>query len=198
MRLLYSKPSPYSSKVRMSAHLCGFELDCVSTDTAAEGAELVEANPIGKIPALIVDDGSPVYDSRVICEYLDRLSGNLLIPQTPEGWLQAKRVEALADGMTEAAMATLYERRYRPEEKWHQPWVDKQWRRAHRSLDTLEQEVAALPEKPSIAHFAVASDLGWLQLRYPGSFEDRNPGLAAWLDRFFADHPEYEAMRPQA
>ncbi|MBB3998582.1 glutathione S-transferase [Aureimonas pseudogalii] len=197
MKLLYSKASPYSSKVRMAAHLCGFELDCVVTDTAAEGADLVENNPVGKIPTLVLDSGEALFDSRVICEYLDRASGNLLIPQTLEAWTRTKRVEALADGMTEAAIATLYEVRYRPEEKRHQPWVDKQWRRAHRALDALEREVAQLPAEPNLAHFAVASDLGWLQLRYPGSFETRNPALAVWFERFFADNPVYEPMRPQ-
>ena len=198
MKLLYSRPSPYSSKVRMSAHLCGFELDCVPTDTAAEGADLVDVNPVGKIPALILDDGSALYDSRVICEYLDRASGNLLIPQALDAWTRTKRVEALADGMTEAVMATLYEVRYRPEEKRHQPWIDKQWRRAHRALDALEHEVASLPAAPNLAHFAVASDLGWVQLRFPGSFETRNPGLAKWLERFASEHPDYAEMIPQA
>jgi glutathione S-transferase len=95
-------------------------------------------------------------------------------------------------------MATLYEVRYRPEEKRHQPWVDKQWRRAHRGLDALEVDVARLPEAPSLAHFAVASDLGWIQLRYPGSFEEKNPGLVRWLDAFYAAHPAYADMKPAA
>ena len=198
MRLLYSKPSPYSSKVRMSAHLCGFALDCVPTDTGAEGDDLLRTNPLGKIPALELDDGSTLYDSRVICEYLDRASGNLLIPQTLDGWTLCKRIEALADGLTEAVMATLYEVRYRPEEKRHQPWVDKQWRRAHRALDALEADVALLPEAPSLAHFAVASDLGWIQLRYPGTFEEKNPGLVRWLGAFYQANPAYSEMKPAA
>ena len=198
MRLLYSKPSPYSSKVRMSAHLCGIELDCVPTDTGAEGDDLLRTNPIGKIPALELDDGSTLYDSRVICEYFDRMSGNLLIPQGLEAWALCKRIEALADGLTEAVMATLYEVRYRPEEKRHQPWVDKQWRRAHRALDILEADVAKLPAEPSLAHFAVASDLGWIQLRYPGAFEEKNPGLVRWLEAFYGANPAYEAMKPAA
>ncbi|WP_182085712.1 glutathione S-transferase [Aureimonas sp. ME7] len=198
MRLLYSKPSPYSSKVRMAAHLCDIELDLVPTDTGAEGDQLTGANPIGKIPALILDDGSAIYDSRVICEYLDRRSGNLLIPQASDAWLHAKRIEALADGATEAAMAALYEKRYRPEELWHQPWIDKQWRRAHRALDVLAQEVGSLPERPNLAHFAVASDLGWLGLRFPEIVEEKHPALVAWLGDFFSAHPQYEALAPQA
>ncbi len=198
MRLLYSKPSPYSSKVRMAAQLCDIDLELVPTDTSAEGVELTETNPIGKIPALILDDGSTLYDSRVICEYLDRLAGNPIIPQAPDAWAATKRVEALADGMTEAVMAVLYEKRYRPEELWHQPWMDKQWRRAHRSLGALETEVAALPEKPTLAHLAVASDLGWVQLRFPDELNHKHPSLAAWLERFLDAHPDLAALRPQA
>ncbi|MBB3949492.1 glutathione S-transferase [Aureimonas jatrophae] len=182
----------------MAAVICGFELDLVPTDTAEEGATLVGTNPIGKIPALVLDDGSSLYDSRVICEWLDRSSGNLLIPQILAEWSQAKRIEALADGMTEAAMLTLYEVRYRPEDKRHQPWVDKQWRRAHRSLDALEHEVRSLGETPNLAHIAVASDLGWLDLRFSNELRDRHASLARWMDHFFAAHPELAAHRPAA
>ncbi|SDO04066.1 glutathione S-transferase N-terminal domain-containing protein [Aureimonas jatrophae] len=198
MRLLGTRPSPFTSKVRMAAVICGFELDLVPTDTAEEGATLVGTNPIGKIPALVLDDGSSLYDSRVICEWLDRSSGNLLIPQILAEWSQAKRIEALADGMTEAAMLTLYEVRYRPEDKRHQPWVDKQWRRAHRSLDALEHEVRSLGETPNLAHIAVASDLGWLDLRFSNELRDRHASLARWMDHFFAAHPELAAHRPAA
>ncbi|WP_061932783.1 glutathione S-transferase family protein [Aureimonas sp. AU22] len=198
MRLLYSKPSPYSSKVRMAAHLCDLHLDLVPTNTGDEAAELTEANPLGKIPALILDDGSTLYDSRVICEYLDRLTGNPIIPQAADAWAATKRIEALADGMTEAAMAALYEKRYRPEPMWYEPWMDKQWRRAHRALDALEREVTALPEKPNLAHLAVSSDLAWVQLRFPEELNGRHPKLAGWLGRFFASHPELAALAPQA
>lgn len=197
MRLLYTKPSPYSSKVRMAAILCGFELELVHTDTAAEGAELVETNPAGKIPALIADDGAAVYDSRVICEYLDRLAGNPLVPQTTEAWLVAKRTEALADAMAEAAMSVLYEKRYRPEEKWHQPWTDKQWRRAKRCLAQLDREVAALPPEPGIGHLALASDLGWLELRFSGSFAEHE-ALSRWYRDFLDAHPRLAEVLPQA
>lgn len=198
MRLLGSRPSPFTSKVRMAAAICGIDLDLVPTDTAEEGSTLIGSNPIGKIPALILDDGSTLYDSRVICEWLDRSSGNLLIPQGLAEWSHAKRVEALADGMAEAAMMTLYEVRYRPEEKRHQPWVDKQWRRAHRSLEALGREVEALGDAPNLAHIAVASDLGWLDLRYSSVFRDRHAALAQWMDDFYATHPHLAAHRPAA
>lgn len=197
MRLLYSKPSPYSSKVRMAAIHCGFDLECVATDTGAEGAELLETNPAGKIPALITDEGTAVYDSRVICEYLDRLSGNLLIPQTTEGWLLSKRTEALADATAEAFMAMLYERRYRPEDKWHAPWVEKQERRGQRCLAALNAQVASLPAEPSVAHFALASNLSWIELRFAGALKD-HVNLTGWLEAFYAAHPRFAEARPQA
>ena len=197
MRLLYSKPSPYSSKVRMAAIRCGFELELVPTDTGAEGEELLGANPVGKIPALVTDDGTTVYDSRVICEYLDRLSGNLLIPQTTEGWLRAKRTEALADATAEAFMAILYEHRYRPEDKRHGPWIEKQERRGQRCLAALARQVDELSGEPDIGHFALSSDLAWLNLRFETALADHE-ALRHWLDAFFDAQPQYAAVRPQA
>lgn len=182
----------------MAAVLCGIELELVPTDTAEEGPTLTDTNPIGKIPALILDDGETLYDSRVICEWLDRSSGNPIIPQTLAEWSKVKRIEALADGMTEAAMLTLYEVRYRPEDKRHQPWVDKQWRRAHRSLEALEREVATLPSTPNLAHLAAAADLGWLDLRYSDELRGKHPGLAKWMDDFYAAHPDLAAFKPAA
>lgn len=182
----------------MAATICGFDLDLEITDTAAEGATLTHANPIGKIPALILDDGTTLYDSRVICEWLDRSSGNALIPQGLTEWSRAKRIEALADGMAEAAMLTLYEVRYRPEDKRYQPWVDKQWRRAHRSLDALAQEIGQLGDEPNLAHAAMASDLGWLDLRYASELRDKHAALATWLDDFCAAHPDLAASKPAA
>ncbi|WP_062229220.1 glutathione S-transferase family protein [Aureimonas frigidaquae] len=198
MRLLYSKPSPYASKVRLCAHHCDIALELVSTDTSQNPPELIAANALGKIPVLLLDDGSTVHDSKVICEYLDRLSGNQLIPQTTEAWLQTKRTESLIDGATECAQARLYEVRYRPEEMRYQPMMDKQWGRAMRALKVLDGEVAALPEAPNLAHFALAADLGWLGLRFAGEWEDQNPNLVRWLEDFARTYPAFNDLRPMA
>lgn len=196
MKVFYSLPSPFAAKVRMAARHCDLSVEAIAVDTSKEPSELLSANPIGKIPTLLLDDGTSVYDSRVICEYLDRISGNLLIPQTSEAWLQARRVETLADAVCDAGILCAYEVRYRPEEKRHQPWVDKQWRRVLRTLDSLESEIDALPSDPQIGHFALAATLGWLEVRFPGEWSVQTPKLEAWLERFFSAHPHFAELRP--
>jgi glutathione S-transferase len=195
MRLLYAPASPFAAKVRMAAHHVGIPLEATIVDTAADPAELLAANPLGKIPTLILDDGTPLYDSRVIVEYLDRLSGNLLIPQTDAEWLKARRIEATADGTTDGAILTVYEVRFRPEEKRYQGWVDRQWNKAQRGLAILEQDVRTLAPEPNIAHFAVAGLLGWMSLRFAGRWEADHPALTAWIGEFAQTFPAYAELK---
>lgn len=197
MRLFFSASSPFASKVRMAARVCDLPLDLVATDTNTEPDDLLATNPLGKIPALALDNGEVLYDSSVICEYLDRLSGNPLIPQTTDAWLQAKRTEALADGVAEAGIAVIYEKRHRPENKWHEPWIDKQWRRAGRGLDRLEAEVGSMPASVGLGAVALAATLGWLELRFAGQWQENRPALTAWLDRFPEVFPPFAEMRPK-
>ncbi|KQT50776.1 glutathione S-transferase [Aureimonas sp. Leaf454] len=198
MRLFYASASPFASKVRMAAHHCDIELEPVSTDTGAEPADLLEANPLGKIPALVLPDASALYDSAVICDWLDRQSGHALVPQDEAGWLLCKRIEATADGVVDGAILSVYEVRFRPEDKRHQPWVDKQMRKAWRGMDVLEGAIGSLGTQPTTAHFAVAGLLGWFDLRFKGQWEERYPGLKAWIDGFPAIFPAYEDLKPKA
>lgn len=198
MRLYSSPSSPFVAKVRMAAHHCGVALTAVTADTASEPDDLLSANPLGKIPALVMDDGAPLFDSAVICDWLDRRSGHKLVPQSDEEWLLVKRIEATADGTIDAAILVLYESRYRPEDKRHQPWVDKQMRRAFRGLDALERDVGRLGPEPTLAHFALAALLGWLDLRYRGQWEDGRPALVAWIAGFAQTFPAYEELKPRA
>lgn len=198
MRLFASPASPFVAKVRMAAHHCGIALEPVWTDAGAEPADLLGANPLGKIPALLLDDGQTIYDSAVICDWLDRRSGNRLVPQTDEGWAFVKRMEATADGVTDAAILTLYEQRYRPEEKRHQPWVDKQWRKAWRGMAVLQAAIGEFGPEPTTAHFAVAGLLGWFDLRFKGTWESDYPALATWISEFPTVFPAYEEFKPRA
>lgn len=197
MRLFFSPASPFAAKVLMAAHHCGIALTPVATDTGAEPADLLAANPLGKIPALLMDDGRTLYDSAVILDWLDRRSGHRLVPQAEADWLFAKRMEATADGVAEAAILTLYEVRYRPEDKRHQPWVDKQMRRVWRGMDELETNIAGFGATLTIAHFALAGLLGWLDLRFKGQWEARYPGLSAWIERFPESFPAYAQFKPR-
>ncbi|MFD2236056.1 glutathione S-transferase [Aureimonas populi] len=198
MRLLCSPASPYSVKVRLAAEHCDLPLELEFVDTTDQPSGLVAANPLGKIPTLVLEDGGTVYDSRVICEYLDRISGNLLIPQTTEQWLQAKRVEALADGVADAAILVVYEERFRPAEKRHEGWTDRQWTRAVRGLDRLEAEVDKLPEALNIGHFALAAVLGWLNFRFKGKWEDGHPGLVLFVEDFGRRFAPFTEISPRA
>ena len=98
MKILYSPASPYSAKVRMAARYCGLEFDSVPTDTNADPESLIGNNPLGKIPTLIDDDGTVVYDSRAIMQYLDRKSGKKLYPRNAAKRTESEVFEALCDG----------------------------------------------------------------------------------------------------
>ena len=113
--ILYSPPSPYSAKVRMAAAWCGLGIDARVVNTADEPAELLAANPLGKIPVLVTDDGEGIFDSRVITQHLNRMSGGALYPRKAERRLQAEKLEAIADGINDCLLAHVYERRTRPE-----------------------------------------------------------------------------------
>lgn len=198
MRLLHSPSSPYSVKVRLAAALCDLPLETQVVDTTANPDDLLAANPLGKIPTLVLDDGSAIYDSRVICEYFDRRSGNALIPQTDAEWLQAKRVEALADGVVDGAILVVYEARFRPEEKRFEGWTDRQWAKASRGLDRLEAEIDELPEAVNIGHLAVAAMLSWAELRFQGKWDEGRPKLRAFFDGFADRFPPFAETRSKA
>lgn len=197
MRLFTSSASPFAAKVRMAAYHCDIAIDLVPTDTALEPADLLAANPLGKIPALILPDGKALYDSAVICDWLDRQSGHRLVPQDEAGWLTCKRIEATADGVVDGAILSVYEVRYRPEEKRHQPWVDKQLRKTWRGLDVLDASIGDLGRTPTTAHFAVAGLLGWFDIRFKGQWEERYPKLKAWYDAFPEIFPAFEDLKPK-
>lgn len=196
MRLFYASASPFAAKVRMAAHHCDIDLELVPTDTGAEPADLLSANPLGKIPALVLPDGKGLYDSAVICDWLDRQSGHRLVPQDEAGWLTCKRIEATADGIVDGAILTVYEVRYRPDEKRHQPWVDRQMGKAWRGLAILEDMIDDLGPQPTTAHFAVAGLLGWFELRFKGEWQERHPKLQAWFADFPNTFPAFHDLQP--
>jgi glutathione S-transferase len=197
-KVFYSPASPYSAKVRMAAKYAGIDLDTVKVDTSSESPELVAQNPLGKIPVMITDDGVAIFDSRVIMQHLNRLSRNKIFPTNALKRLDAERLEALADGICDALIVHVYERRSRPAEKVHQPWLDKQWGKVTRSLDVLNEAPPRIGAKLTGGHIALAAMLGYLSLRFEGQWERGRPKLKRWLKRFGELHPEVAALLPHA
>ena len=104
-KLLYASTSPYSSKVRMAAAYAGIAMDLVPVKTEDKPAELIGANPLGKIPVLVLDDGRSIHDSRAITQHLNRISKSALFPRNPDKRLEAEVLEALADGICDCALS---------------------------------------------------------------------------------------------
>lgn len=196
-KILYSSASPYSAKVRMAAAHAGIEAESVPTDTNAEPALLVDNNPLGKIPVLITDAGESVYDSRAITQYLNRESKNRLFPRNPAKRTEAERLEALADGICDCLLAHVYERRFRPEEKIHQEWLDKQWSKVTRALDQLNAAPPKLPKTITAGHLALRATLGYLALRFEGKWERGRGKLKRWAARFDEKFPELVQYLPK-
>jgi glutathione S-transferase len=195
-KILYAPASPYSAKVRMAAAYAGIPLDAKVVDTNSQPDELLAANPLGKIPVLVADDGEAVFDSRAITQYLNRQSGNKLFPRNPAKRTEAERLEALADGICDCALAHVYERRFHPEEKVHQPWLDKQWDKVLHALDQLNAKPPRLSGKATGGHIALRATLGYLDLRFAGKWEKGRGKIRRWAARFDEKFPELKALLP--
>jgi glutathione S-transferase len=195
-KILCSPASPFAAKARMAAVYAGYAFEPVLTKTDDVPAELIAANPLGKIPALVTDDGKGIFDSKVITRFLNRATGGKLLPRNAVGRLEAEMLESLADGICDCAIAIVYERRQRPEEKLHQPWIDKQWAKVTRGLDHLEAGAPRLPVKLHAGHIALAACLGYLTLRFPAWSKGR-PKLKRWFKKYSDKHPELAEMLPK-
>ena len=197
LKLLYAPPSPYSAKVRMAAACAGVELDSAKTDTNNPTDELLKANPLGKIPVLLIEDGEAIIDSTAILSYLDRVSKGALFPRKASKRIDAERLEALADGICDCLLVHVYERRFRPEEKVHQEWLDKQWTKVTRALDALNAQPPKLPKKINAGHIALRACLGYLQLRFEGKWERGRSKLVRWVKKFDEKFPELAEYAPK-
>jgi glutathione S-transferase len=200
MKLLYAPASPYARKVLVLAHETGL-IDRIAVAVAGASPtgpapEVAAHNPLGKIPALILDDGTALYDSRVICEYLDTLStGPRLFPEGAARWDALTR-QALADGLLDAALLTRYERVLRPEAQRWDAWETGQVGKIQSALDRFETLVAA-PSALDIGTVATGCALGYLDLRFPDlAWREGRPALAAWFSDF-ARRPSMAATVPK-
>lgn len=202
MKLLSSPLSPYVRKVTMTMALKGLksQVDVQPVDSGQpDNKELTNQNPLGKIPTLITADGMVLFDSKVICEYLDTLAPSpALFPASGPARFKTLAMGALADGILDAALLLVYEKRFRPEEKWHAVWMERQQGKIDRALAVLEKDPPAWGASPDYGHITVACALGYLDFRHEGKWRAGNPKLVAWLDRFAAAVPAFEETRPKA
>lgn len=201
MRLLSSPPSPFGRKVKIAAALLGLadRITVDVTDTNKADGPLRTQNPLGKIPTLILEDGTALFDSRVILEYLDHLAGGgKIIPQDAAARFAALRLQALCDGLLDASLLQIYEARFRPEAIRHQPWLDYQAEKVTRTLDALEKAPPRIDPLPDVGQIALACALGYQDLRFQGRWRPAYPTLVQWLDRFAAQVPSFAATKVEA
>ena len=188
MKLRYSPTSPYVRKVTVTALETGLHdrIERVPTDTREPRPDFLADNPLGKVPTLITDDGLPLFDSRVICEYLDSLhDGHKLFPvDVPARW-RTLRLMALADGILDAGVLRRMET-LRPEKEHSPAWIERQKAKVARGLDMLEREVPRFHRLVTIGQITVGCCLGWLDFRY-GTAEDwriSRPLISDWYSMF--------------
>lgn len=200
MKFTASHGSPFVRKVRITIALKGLsgEIEGVTDDTnAALTKEIRGKNPLGKIPTLLLDDGTVVYDSHVICEYLDALKPEpKIFPADLKQRTKALTLAALADGIMEAAVLVSYESRFRPEHMRVQEWVDRQQAKVDAGLKYLEANVPALGAQPNYGDITLACGLGYLD-RQGGKWRAGHPKLVAWLDQFAKAVPAFAATAPK-
>ncbi len=201
MKLYHAPTSPYVRKVMILLHETGL-LDRVEIvdgggSPVSPNPATVAANPLGKVPCLERGDGPAIFDSRVICRYVDSLhGGHKFYPAGAALW-STLTLEALADGILDAGILMVYEARLRPEEIRFAPWVDAQRLKITRSIDALENNwLAHLSGPVDAGAVAVACALGYMDLRFADlGWRKTSPKLAAWHARF-AERPSYVATVP--
>ena len=202
MKLYYSSASPYVRKVLVCAHECGLsnQIELVPTKVVPSepNRDYARVAPLMKVPSLERDDGSVLFDSAVICEYLDsRSKGPRLFPAPGDARWRALRLHALADGILDAAVLCRYENVVRPAELRWKAWIDGQLLKVDQALDFLEHNAGEL-EGLHIGAVGVGCALGYLDFRYA----DRNwrggrPKLAAWWESA-SRRPSFEKTVPRA
>jgi glutathione S-transferase len=199
LTLRHSPASPFVRKVRVAAAILGLEHEITTetADTTDPGDSVRKQNPLGKIPALVLEDGTVLFDSRVILDYLDhRAGGGRIVPKDPTARFAALRLQALADGLMDASILLVYEGRWRPAEKHEPKWIELQSGKVARALAALEADPPGLDATPNVGQIALACALGYRDFRFPGTWRKDHPRLVAWLDQFAARVPAFAATKP--
>lgn len=205
MRLYFTESSPFVRKVLVAAHELGvqgrIETTFLRPSPRKADPELSKANPLSKIPALVTDDGTTLFDSRVIVEYLHTLApadAHALVPSSGPSRFRVLRTQALCDGILEAGIAVRYEQVERPEAMWFEPWLTGQTEKANQGFDALEREAASFGSDVDLAQICAAITFGWFEFRNPiGDIRKGRPALTKFYEAFLA-RPSMQATMPKA
>lgn len=189
MKIYFSPFSPYVRKCLVVAHELGLdgriELLPSNAHPVQRDRKIIESNPLGKVPTLFTDDGQVLYDSRVICEYLDVQAGSRLFPREGRARWEALTLQSLADGMLDAALLARYEDVARPEGVRWPEWRAAQLDKTETALRHLEATLAVLENRVDIGSLSLACALWYLDLRFPDlGWRDRHAGVASWYAAF--------------
>ena len=202
MKLLASPASPYTRKVRIVLTEKKIDCDLEVVDVNPAENPVNRHNPLGKIPTLILDDGTALYDSRVIVEFLDGKSPiGRLIPEDLRDRVAVRRWEALADGVLDAGLLVRYEA-MRDKKEQSKAWSDKQLSRMKRGMAQMTSELAERPwchaERYSLADIALGCCLGWLGFRKPGEVDwhQEYPALGRHYEKLMT-RPAFSETVPQ-
>jgi glutathione S-transferase len=191
--------SPFGRKARIATSVLGLDgkIKVEPASTQDDNDPLVQQNPLGKVPVLILDDGSTLFDSPVLLEYLDVLAGGgRILPKDSKARFDALRLEALADGILDAGILIVYEGRYRPPEMAVQGWLDRQSGKIARALTALEETSQPLDSPPTVGQITLACALGYLDFRFSAEWRKTHPKLAKWLDEFASKVPSFAETKP--
>jgi glutathione S-transferase len=193
--------SPFGRKARIAISVLGLD-GKVAVEPAANqdpADPIRKQNPLGKVPVLLLDDGGTLFDSPVILEYLDMLAGGgKIIPTEKRARFEALRLQALADGILDASILLVYEGRYRAKEKHEQKWLDLQSGKVARGMAELEAKPPGLGTPPTVGEITLACALGYGDFRFEGRWRKDYPKLVAWLEKFAAQVPAFDATKPPA
>lgn len=200
MQLLYSQTSPYARKVRavIEEKQLQTAVELSLANPLQSPAELLRSNPLSKVPALICDDGVALYDSQVICEYLDDLGDQpRLIPATGAARWTVLRQHALANGLLDAAVAIVFERN-RADAEQSTLWLSRWQHAIERSLSVMADDIVADPTAVNLATLSFAVALGYLDFRHPDiDWRAQQPPLAEWY-AVFSQRPSLQNTQPPA
>ncbi len=203
MKLLYNPASPFARKVRATAIELGLDgqmqLELTVVAPCKPNADYAKAhNPLRKIPALVTAEGMTIFDSTVICEYLDaQAGGGRLVPREGDARWRVLTNHTLAQGICEAALQIRYENWLRPEALRWPEFAGDQWDRIDTSIEWFESHPAELGGSLNLAHLALGSALGYLDFRLPEhDWRTRNPAVAAWFTAL-AQRPSFALTMPE-